>query len=398
MTVNMLGRFRLEWEGKSLTEEEIRSSMLTKLLAYLLLHREQTMITEDIIDALWQEGEVDNPAGALKNLMYRLRSLLKKSFGRDDFIITNRGSYQWNTEIELQVDAEEFESLIETARSETTSDSEAVTLYEEAIKRYQGDFMPKIAELHWVLTLNSYYHSLFLTCIGELAELYVASERYAELESVCNEALRYDKADESLHYYLILARIRRNNWKLAMESYEEACQILSKELGIHHSSRLTEVYEELLKSDNGGHNVAIEEVRDEMAEREPEGVFFCGYPVFRELYRLESRKINRQGGSEYILLLTVETTAKETEQVDQFRIKNAMNRLQDVLQTSLRIGDVAAKYNESQYVVLLQACNYEGSIVAAERIVEHFEADSTTNKNVRVKISSEKVASFALPD
>jgi DNA-binding SARP family transcriptional activator len=398
LTVDTLGKVQLEFGGIILREDEIRSSMLTKLFAYLLLHREQSMKTEDIIEALWEEGEVDNPAGALKNLMYRLRNLLKKSLGRDDFILTNRGAYQWNAKIPVKVDAEEFEALIEQARSETASKDRKIALYEQAIALYQGDFMPGITELHWIITLNAYYHSLFLVCVKELAELYLAEERYAELESVCNEALRYDKVDESLHYYLILARIRMNNWKLGMQSYEEACQILTKELGVHKFTKLEEVYEELLKLDNGGHNVDIDEVREEMAEREPDGVFFCGYPVFRELYRLESRKISRQGGTEYILLFTVETTAKETEQVEQFRIKNAMNHLQDILQKSLRIGDVASRYNESQYIVLLPACTYEGSIVAAERIMEYFESESTGHRNVKVKVNSEKVSSFTLPD
>ena len=71
--------------------------------------------------------------------------------------------------------------------------------------------------MHWVVTMNAYYHSLYLSAIKDLAELYIKSGLYDELEAICNEALHYDNVDEQLYYYLIYARMKRNKFKLTNE-------------------------------------------------------------------------------------------------------------------------------------------------------------------------------------
>lgn len=394
-SVNTLGKFCVQSEEAMLDDNSIRSPMLTKLLLFMITHREQTLTTDDIATALWYEEEVENPAGALKNLMYRLRNVLKKHFGENEFILTTRGSYRWNPEVELILDVEQFENLINKARNESENDAEAIMYYEEAIKFYQGDFMPKFMEMHWVVTTSTYYHSMYLSAIKGLAELYINTERYNELESICNEALAIDNVDEQLHYYLIYARIRNHNLKLAMQSYEKACEILHRELGIRNPEKLQKIYEELLKMNKGIEAENIECVQEDMSEEHAEGVFFCGYPVFREIYRLEARKINRIGEAEYVLLLTVKQkdgSDSTTEQIEQFRIKKAMEVMETALHQSLRIGDVAAKYSDSQVVILLPSCTYEGGHMVAERIIKNFYKINPKMQNMKIAYNLEEVA------
>lgn len=126
LSVNTLGKFQVINEEDVLNDDNIRSAMMTKLLLYILIHRDQTLGTDEIASALWQEEEVENPAGALKNLMYRLRTLLKQHFGEGDFILTNRGSYYWNPDIKVVIDAEEFEKLVEKARACKQKPSQAI--------------------------------------------------------------------------------------------------------------------------------------------------------------------------------------------------------------------------------------------------------------------------------
>ena len=52
---------------------------MKKLLIYLLIHREHPVSVRELSEALWREDEIENPAGALKNLMYRLRTIMKKN-------------------------------------------------------------------------------------------------------------------------------------------------------------------------------------------------------------------------------------------------------------------------------------------------------------------------------
>ena len=80
-TVNMFGKFQIMNQNGTLNNDNIRSEMMVKLLSFIIMNRERTLTVDEIAEVLWQEDESDNPAGALKNLMYRLRTILKKTFG-----------------------------------------------------------------------------------------------------------------------------------------------------------------------------------------------------------------------------------------------------------------------------------------------------------------------------
>lgn len=68
VSVRTFGRFALSYEGKVLDDDNIRSEMVTKLLAYALCHRDRVIPVSEFVDVLWEADESDNPAGALKIL------------------------------------------------------------------------------------------------------------------------------------------------------------------------------------------------------------------------------------------------------------------------------------------------------------------------------------------
>uniref|UniRef100_UPI0040578D39 BTAD domain-containing putative transcriptional regulator n=1 Tax=Acetatifactor sp. TaxID=1872090 RepID=UPI0040578D39 len=388
-----MGKFQLLDNDKILDEDVMRSDMLTKLLVYILMHRDYPITIQELSEALWDEDETENPAGALKNLMYRLRNLLKKNLGDEDYILTSRGVYYWNSEISVWFDAEQFEEYCDLAKK-AEDPKEKISIYEKAIELYQGDFMPKITDKHWVVTLSAYYHSMLLSAVKALAEIYMSEERFEEAEQLCADGLKYDSVDEWLHCHRITALMRQNKQKLAMECYEQAVKVLYNALGVRKSAELEKVHQELLKMSKGSEAEEMESVHKDMQEeKEPEGAYICGYPVFREIYRLEARKISRLGESEYIMLLTLqmkEATGAGNHQMEKFMINQAMNQVEGILKEALRIGDVAARYSDSQFVVLLPTCTYEGCLLVADRILKRFH-DKNKGKRVVIKPDFEEV-------
>lgn len=391
ITVNTLGKFQITDGEAFVNDDSLRSTMLIKLLIYLLLYRDKTLTTDDISNAIWQDEEIDNPAGALKNLMYRLRKELVANFGENDFVLTNRGSYRWNPDVNVVLDIELFEKLINEAKSENIYE-QAILKYEQAISLYQGEFMSKIMEMHWIMTLNTYYHSLYLSSVKGLAELYIKLEKYEELEKLCNDALQYENADEQLYCYQIEARMRSGNVSLALESYEKAREIMEKELGIRKTTILNKVYEELLQMSKGQTAYNINDVKEDITEENPEGVFFCGYPVFKEIYRLEARKSARSTEQEHLVLLTIEDKGFDRKEVTEFRVKKAMESLEKVINESLRVGDVAAKYSDSQFIILLPTCTEDLAALVANRIVAKFYSIHKKYEMIRVKMNIEEVS------
>ena len=97
----------------------------------------------------------------------------------------------------------------------------------------------------------------------------------------------------------------KNKIGSALEVYENACRTLQQQLGICELSKLKGVYDKLLRQNKSGNVQGIAQVHQDIAEQNPAGAFLCGYPVFREICRLQVRKTARFDENEYILLLTL---------------------------------------------------------------------------------------------
>lgn len=394
LVVKTLGKFEVLDGVHVLDDNVLRSDMLKKLLIYILLHRDHAATIQELSEALWQEDEVDNPAGALKNLMYRLRTLLKKALGDEQYIITSQGAYGWNSKIEIDFDAERFEEYCKKAK-DTQQKEKRIAYYEKALTLYRGDFMERTLDQHWAVTLSTYYHSLFLSSVKVIAELYMEQERFEELEDISVHALGMDNVDEEIHCYYIRSLIRQNKYDLAMTRYEEAVKILYDTLGVRNPAKLSEVQKELLKMSKGNEAESLVNIHGDMVEEEDSvGVYFCGYPVFREIYRLEVRKNARLGEAEYIVLFTIEIrdgVNVENDKMEHFIIGQSMSKLETALASVLRIGDVAARYSDSQYIILLPTCTYESSVMVARRIVDKYEK-LDRSKKVKIKTEFEQLS------
>lgn len=380
-------------ESCSMGSEDMHSDMLLKLLVYLLMHRERTLSFQELADALWEEEETGNPVGALKNLMYRLRGILKKHFGEQNFILTARGSYLWNPDIEVLLDTEEFEHYCGSGRQEPKIDRVEENC-RRAIALYGGEFVPQVADRHWAVTAAAYYHSLFLSVVKKLAGLCEKKKNYEEMEEVCNYGIRFDEADEMLYCSLIHALIAQNKKKQALEQYENAKKILRDILGVTQSAGLNRIHQEILKMSGEIKATDINSIFRDIREREkPSGVFFCGYPVFREIYRLEARRNARLGEPEYVVLLTLEVRDRIEDggsKLEAFLLQRAAELMQEVLKESLRVSDIAARNGDRQFVLLLPTCTYEGSMLVADRIIENFHKKDKRN-HIRIRTEFKKV-------
>ena len=100
---------------------------------------------------------------------------MKKNFGEKNKILTTRGSYFWNKEIKVVLDIEKFEKYCEKAKKATKIEDK-MEYYEQDINIYQGDFVSQILDRHWALTASAYYHSLFLTNIKNLCDIYLQKD------------------------------------------------------------------------------------------------------------------------------------------------------------------------------------------------------------------------------
>ena len=390
--VKMFGDFQMIHENGILNEESIHSDKLVKLLAYLLIHKERSLSVQELSENLWHENETDNPAGKVKNLIYRLRRLLNTVIGKEEFIMSERGAYRWNPMILVQTDLELFKQMCTKAKKEENIEL-VKKQYEEASRLYQGEFLGRYANESWMIPLSTYYHSMFLSAVKNLAHIYEEQENYEQVEQLCNNALNYDLLDEQIHCSLIYALMKQNKQYLAMEHYYKASKILCETLSIKKPVELQLIYDELINMTKGEVTDPIAIIEKDMAEQtEAEGAFFCGYAVFREIFRLELRRINRSSISEYVMLITISLKNEyqsKNEGVNKYILNKSMKQMEEVLIASLRKGDVASKYSDTQYIMLLPFSIYETALMVSERIIKNYNKTYDISKiNIKREIEA----------
>lgn len=369
----MFGQFAIKNEKGTITEEAMRSDQLVKLLSYILLHRDRVLGIQELSDILWQEEETNNPAGALKNLIYRLRNVLKP-LGLDKALKSQRGFYYWSKEEPVIVDCEVFEKHSQKLKEAQLSQDEQRDALEDMLMLYQGEFLPKLSVEHWILPISTYYHSIYLNAVKDLSAIYEKERNFEDMELICNQALGVDSLDEELNCYLIKSLMGQNKHNVALRQYQYSVKALRESLGVRNLEKMQEVYNELMSSKNK--EVAdLQNICVDITEEKQEGTFVCEYPVFREIYRLEARRVGRMGIAEYVLLFTLAYpgTKQIPDHMKPLYMRRAVDALEKILNSSLRVGDVVARYSDTQFVVLLPACTYEAATKVIKRIVTKFE-------------------------
>ncbi len=369
--VQLFGRFTITNGAKTLNEETLHSKKLTRMLAYILVNRDAILSHQRLIEVFW-EDDTRRPEGALKNLMYRLRTIMKE-LGDEQYICTLPGAYQWNPDIAVETDYERFEALAARVHGAKERDRETGRLCEEAIACYQGNISARIAEEPWILSKTIWYQSLYMDIVKILCAVYKEEKKWNLLEQLCNQALAVDAYDEEIHCWMLESLRGQKKYKLAAAHYERAAKLFYNNMGIRLSGRILELYQSLMRESGGSTSSIASLIEETRGHERPKGAYLCEYSVFRQIYRVEARRVTRLGIAVYVLMLTVQPrgAAFVDEDADAV-LGKAADSLEKVVCGSLRAGDVIARYSPTQFIVILPTCSYESGTGVAERIRRNF--------------------------
>lgn len=371
LTINLLGGFSMEREGRVLTDDINRSQKLWSVLAYLVIHRDRDIPQSEFIEQFWQEDNSSNPSSALKTLLYRIRAMIEPLFGEDvQPVISRRGAYTWNREIPCEVDVDRFEALCTKAQVAGTDNKKRLELYREATAMYKGMLLPKLSDQIWLMPLTMRCHACFVAAVKELSVLLVEQGEYEELSELCLRASEMDPSDESLHILAIRALLYQGRNAEALVHYENATELLYRNLGIRASEELRGLYTQIMAVEQGLETDLEVIQADLLGVADRQGAFVCEYGFFQEVYRLETRRSNRSGTCVHIALLTVSMPDGSMPALKQANL--TMDQLLVALRTQLRSGDVISRYSAVQYVVMLPAANLEDSNKVMDRVVSAF--------------------------
>ncbi len=383
LKVTMFGEFSISYGENTISEHSKRSKKLWLLLQYLIIHHNRAIAQSELIDILSGDEEGANPASALKTQIHRLREILSELQCGDNVIVCTNGAYSINPEIELVIDAEEFENSFKSASSTEDTD-ERMRLILSAINLYTGDFLSKSAYESWVVPLTTYYRSVYSKAVRMALEMLNKAGKLHDIISICSKASAIIPYDEFIHYNHIKALAELGEVDIAHQQYEAVTALMMNKFGIAPSKELVELHDTALKAQSNT-QATIDGVVDDLLEQQlVPGAFFCDYQIFKHLFQLEYRDAQRTGICINICLLSVCDTDGEIP--SQNPLNKAMQRLQDCISRSLRGSDIFARYSVSQYVIMLFNTNEQTGELVMKRIEKAFRRENT-NQGIELKYS-----------
>lgn len=373
LRITMLGEFSVSCGEVTLNEQNKRSKKLWTLFQYLVTFHNREISQNELLDSLWEEESSDNPAGALKTQMHRLRTMLAELGYDKEIIINTRGTYALNNSADFTIDSEEFEGLCKRCQN-TEDESEKLECLKRAIALYKGDYLPKISLEQWVVPINTYYHSLYIKAVHKAIDLLYKQGNLQEIADLCRKAMIFDPYDEPLHYNLIKVLAELGDQQNAKAAYKYVTDLFYNKFGVNPSDELIALYNDTVRSRKDVElDLSVVE-KNLNADHESSGAFYCEYEFFRYIYRLETREAKRSGKKISICLMTV--TDIDGEIPPQKALNRCMEKLSETISRYLRCNDVYARYSVSQYIIMLPNTNDENCEMITQRIVRNYRRDN----------------------
>ena len=213
------------------------------LLAYLLLHRNEAIPREVLIDALWPEDPPATAAHALDVYVSRLR----KSLGGDGLFETRGGSVRVNVSDE-SVDAACFEQLVDAARRAEAPAGRLAAL-EQALALWRGRALADLLDEPALRPERERLEEERLGAEEERFEAMLALGRHGEAIGALQALTSEHPLRERPRRLLMLALYRAGRQNEALEVYRNFRRLLSDELGLEPSLELRELEAAILRQD-----------------------------------------------------------------------------------------------------------------------------------------------------
>jgi DNA-binding SARP family transcriptional activator len=213
------------------------------LLALLLLHANEVVSADTLIDRLW-EGEA--PPTATKVVQVQVWRL-RKALGRDA-LVTRPPGYLLRVGPD-ELDLARFERLVDEARG--AEPRAAAERLREALALWRGTPLADLAFESSLSAEVARLEELHLLALEARIEADLTLGRHAEVVSELGALIGEHPYREGLRARLMLALYRAGRQAEALEAYQDARVALSDELGLEPSEELKELEQAILRHEPG---------------------------------------------------------------------------------------------------------------------------------------------------
>lgn len=215
------------------------------LLALLLIHPNESLSTDRLIDELWDEQPPPTAAKILQNYVSQLRRVLS-----DDRLQTQARGYSLRVE-PGELDLDRFRQRFEEGkRAQAAGDAErASLLLTEALSLWRGSPLADFAYEPFARDEISRLEELHLSALIERIDADLALGKHSDLVGELETLVARQPLQERLRGQLMLALYRSGRQAEALQVYQDVRRTLVEELGLDPGQALQHLEKAILTQD-----------------------------------------------------------------------------------------------------------------------------------------------------
>ena len=219
------------------------------LLAILLLHANQPVQRDALIDQLWAEHPPAGAEHAVEVYIWRLRKALESAAGSQG-VLTRPGAYLLQA-AEEQVDVARFERLAEAGRRALVAEDpgRAAADLGEALALWRGPLLADFRSEPFAQAEIARLEELRAGVVEDRIEADLALGRHTSVVSELGALVAVQPLRERLHQQLMIALYRCGRQADALAVYQKARRTLVADLGIEPGEPLRQLERAILEQD-----------------------------------------------------------------------------------------------------------------------------------------------------
>jgi two-component SAPR family response regulator len=243
----LFGVPRVYVDDKLVDDDDWQTTKTKKLFFYLLLHRDEKVSSDCLIDKLWHETSSKKGSDSLRKALQYIRTVTRSTLGIDaELVASAKGFYQLAPGVSVNLDVDEFNAFLKRMQ-ECESDPERMELLRKAIGLCSKDFASGWYD-DWTEELRRYYRRKHEECLVMLADLCYRAGKYSEAVEAGKDLVSLNPLEEKYHCRLMEALAPLGRFKEISEHYEKLRKDLRRELQTAPKKETLEVYEALVRA------------------------------------------------------------------------------------------------------------------------------------------------------
>ncbi len=374
ISVQYFGDFKILYDDMPLVGNKVhKESQFNRLLLALFYAGSSGMDKAALEKFVVGDFESEEEHSALRIIVYKAKKKLQTlGINHKDPIFQKKGIYYWTPDIPVESDCGKFDELFEQAEAiEMQSSSKMLEkklfLYMEAAYLYKGEFLEAYAAETSIAMIAKKYRDRFKVCVEQAAYLLEQLKDWDNLEMLGKFATTAQPYCD-WEALVMQALVEKRKFEEASDYYSDVVDSYLKDCGIYPSDKLTSIMDGM--SENQKENIdTLDDIQNILDELRPDidGGYYCSFPVFKGIYQMAVRSMERTGVTAYLLLCKLLDNSGNKVENDEIS-----TRLGNAIRVSIRHGDMYTDYGKGQFLVLLTNTSLENCEIVQKRIDKAF--------------------------